>query len=157
MNLSSLHPTKSKGFTLIEVLISVLILSVGLLGLVYLQTAVLRASWNSNSRSTTSQLAYSMTERIRVNANATQNGTSAYNFANSSHATQQAGCLPTGGICTEANRAQQDLYEWHKNITRLMPSGYGKIEATTSKTFIIQIYRNEGIAADNPLQMEFTL
>ncbi len=55
------------GFSLIEVLISVLVLAIGLLGLAALQTQGLRASTDSYVRSQATTLAYDIIERMRTN------------------------------------------------------------------------------------------
>ena len=55
------------GFTLIEVLISMLILAVGLLGLAGLQATGLRNNLSAYNRSQATQLAYDMADRMRAN------------------------------------------------------------------------------------------
>ena len=69
MKYRSVKPEKyrSQGFTLIEVLIAIIVLSIGLLGLAGLQLTSLR---NSNSAYTRSQaviLSYDIVDRIRAN------------------------------------------------------------------------------------------
>lgn len=57
----------NSGFTLLEVLIAVFILSVGLLGLAKLQTVSLQNTYSANLRTVATQMAYEMTDRIRAN------------------------------------------------------------------------------------------
>ena len=56
-----------QGFTLIEVLIAVLVLSIGLLGLASLQAASLKNNYGAYMRSQASILANDMADRIRSN------------------------------------------------------------------------------------------
>lgn len=57
----------NKGFTLIEVLISVFLLSVGLLAVAAMQTTAMMGSSSSNNTTLSTQLAEEMVDRIRVN------------------------------------------------------------------------------------------
>ncbi|MGO1069258.1 type IV pilus modification protein PilV [Lysobacter sp. CA199] len=59
--------SKVAGFSLIEVLISLLVLGLGLLGLAMLQTTNLRLAQSANSRTTATNLAYELMDNIRAN------------------------------------------------------------------------------------------
>jgi type IV pilus assembly protein PilV len=63
-----------KGVSLLEVLIAVLVLSVGLLGIAGLQTANLRNTQSAHQRTVAVLLAASMAERIRANPTAALTG-----------------------------------------------------------------------------------
>jgi type IV pilus assembly protein PilV len=56
-----------RGFTLIEVLVALVILSIGLLGLGLLQASSLKASFGSNHRTMATNLAYEMLDMMRAN------------------------------------------------------------------------------------------
>jgi len=62
-----------KGFTLIEVLISLFLLSVGLLAVAAMQTTAMTGSSSSNNTTLSTQLAEEMVDRIRVNGGVTPN------------------------------------------------------------------------------------
>lgn len=64
---SNCSGNKQRGFTLLEVLIALLILSIGLLGLAALQTTGLRSNEMASMRTTATQLAYDMSDRMRAN------------------------------------------------------------------------------------------
>jgi type IV pilus assembly protein PilV len=64
----------AEGFTLIEVLIALIILSIGLLGLGLLQANSLKASFSADQRTQASNLAYQMVDMMRSNR------TSAYEY-----------------------------------------------------------------------------
>ena len=56
-----------KGFTLVEILITIIVLSIGLLGLAGLQISGLRANMSSEARSKATVLANDIAERMRTN------------------------------------------------------------------------------------------
>lgn len=60
---------RQRGFSLIEVLISILILAVGLLGAASIQLNALKYTDSSTMRSQASFIAYDMMDRIRANPN----------------------------------------------------------------------------------------
>lgn len=62
---------RQNGFSLIEVLISILILAVGLLGAASIQLNALKYTDSSTMRSQASFIAYDMMDRIRANPNGT--------------------------------------------------------------------------------------
>ena len=72
--LSNSQLKKQRGFSLIEVLISVLVFGVGILGLGGLQIASIKGSSNSHYRTTASMLAMDLGDRMRSNLNAVSDG-----------------------------------------------------------------------------------
>ncbi|MDQ7072937.1 MAG: type IV pilus modification protein PilV [Gammaproteobacteria bacterium] len=58
--------TKTTGFTLVEVLVTVVILSLGLLGLAGLQLSSLRDNTSAEQRGKAAQLVYDMVDRMRT-------------------------------------------------------------------------------------------
>lgn len=73
--MSRLGFRRVKGFTLIEVLVSTIILAIGLLGLAAMQTMALKDNQDAFFYSQASSLAYEMSDRIKVNAVAWQDPT----------------------------------------------------------------------------------
>ena len=127
------------GFTLIEVLISMLILAVGLLGLAGLQATGLRNNLSAYNRSQATQLAYDMADRMRANVDdAGTFGASTYITINPiSGAAEQVTCATVAG-CSTALMAQQDLFEWNRDLTTILPSGLGAI-AVAGTLFTITV------------------
>ncbi len=110
---------RQAGFTLIEVLVAALLLSIGLVGLAGLQGASLMNNQSSFMRSQVTALAYDLADRMRANvpgANA-----NAYNPAN---AAVVSACKTTAG-CTQQQLAQNDLAEWNAAITTYLPMSAG--------------------------------
>ena len=84
------RPRREGGFTLIEVLVAVLILSIGLLGLAALQTTSLRSNHSSLLRSQATLLSYEIVDRMRANRNVALGGEYDTAFADAAPAFQLA-------------------------------------------------------------------
>jgi type IV pilus assembly protein PilV len=127
--------TKSRGFTLIEVLVAMLVLAVGLLGLAGLQATSLKNNLGTYHRSVATQLAYDMADRMRANFNeAKKLGANVYTSIAPSAAVTKASCLTKeANGCSSADMAQNDLYEWNQAINATtnpwggLPQGAGTI------------------------------
>lgn len=116
-----------RGFTLIEVLVSVVVLSIGLLGLAALQSTGLRNNHSAYYRSQATFLAYDIIDRMRANRSVAKAGN--YNL------TMDA--TPAGGSSVAAN----DQVAWTNSLDDLLPSGDGSITvdtATGATTVIVQ-------------------
>ncbi len=116
---------KKKGFTLIEVLIAMIILSFGLLGLAALQASGLKQNLSAHQRSQATTLAYDFADRLR--ANSMQRVTYMTNAGG--NGTQTATCLTTTG-CTVIEMANHDIFAWKNQITSSLPSGTGALAQT---------------------------
>lgn len=118
------QPLRSRtqaGFTLIEVLIAVLVLSIGLLGLAALQTSGLGMNHSAYLRSQATILAADMADRMRANRDAL----GAYDNSGGTPAAVGACGVPPG--CSEAQLAQNDLAEWAADIAATLPNGVGVV------------------------------
>ena len=114
------RPRREGGFTLIEVLVAVLILSIGLLGLAALQTTSLRSNHRSLLRSQATLLSYEIVGRMRANRNVALGGDYDTAFAD-------------GAPTTPATRAELDLANWKAGVGTL-PGGEGAIARSVSGT-----------------------
>ena len=101
------HRQRQRGFTLLEVLIALLILSIGLLGLAALQTTSLRSNQMASMRTSATQLAYDISDRMRANPAGVAAGE--YVLA--------GGTTPTG-----TSIAATDLIAWNQAVVAL-PGG----------------------------------
>ena len=113
---------KQQGFTLLEVLIALLILSIGLLGLAALQTIGLRSNEMASMRTNSTMLAYDISDRMRANPVGITSG----NYVIDS--SPITGSIPdcTAADCTTAQMATFDLSQW-KTALALLPGGQGDI------------------------------
>jgi len=104
------------GTSLIEVLVSVVIISIGLLGLAALQSTSLKLSYESYIRTQATFLAYDMIDRIRANPEAAEN----YSI-DEDGTIGQISCF-NGDTCTSDEMRQFDLYHWREQAKDLLPN-----------------------------------
>ena len=106
---------KGKGFTLIEILVSLLIISVGLLSFALLQAESLKATHTSMQRTKAVSFATDMLERIRANTKAINQ----YDDANAAPANlncSDAQAAVNGVNCTPVQMANFDVWDWERNL-----------------------------------------
>ncbi|AAY35784.1 type IV pilus modification protein PilV [Pseudomonas syringae] len=135
---------RQTGMTLIEVLVSVLILAIGLLGAAAIQLNALKYTDSSAMTSQASFIAYDMMDRIRANVdgNASANGSTnvlaTYNLPNLDAA-------PAANL----NKARdQDLFDFKDNIGNFArESGTGSIVVSDSTLVTITIGWSDNRAA----------
>jgi type IV pilus assembly protein PilV len=97
----------TRGVSLLEVLIAVVVLAVGLLGIARLQTQTLKLNHSAAQRSQAVMLAYYIMDAMRVNRAAAAAG--AYNTGSTSNPTCSA---PTAS----GSLASQDLADWFARL-----------------------------------------
>jgi len=131
--------SNSKGFSLLEVLITLLILAVGLLGLAGLQAQSLRFNHFAYLRGQAATLAYAMADRMRANRFAILSATGDYvgyynekDTGGNYQAPANNGCTqttPSGSVtnCTVAQMAAHDRAEWNTELSQFLASGQGQI------------------------------
>ena len=99
--------TKQTGVSLVEVLVAVVVISVGLLGVAALQISTLQNNHNSLLRTQANALADDILDRIR---------------ANRANATFYARALGDPAPAADGSQAQNDLVEWYGLIQTLLPA-----------------------------------
>ena len=115
---------KQSGYSLLEVMIAVVILSIGLAALGLLQVGNVQNSYNSHNRSLAATSAQNMGERLRSNLLGYANG----EFINAS-----LGILGTcstsnsAEACTPEQLAQDDLARWQAELEQVLPEGAGVV------------------------------
>lgn len=111
------HKRFTRGFSLIEVLIALLILAIGVLGIAALQFKGLKYSHDSFLRSQINFLAYDIGELMRSNRS---------NAASYTAGGVYTVAIPTtAGACNyaTASNATNDLACWHRRIDAAIPPG----------------------------------
>lgn len=111
------------GVGLIEVLVSLLILSVGLLGLLGLQTKVMQFNQGALYQTRATVLAKDMMDRMR--ANRQQASLYVSNFDSVINAFVD--CETSTATCSPTELADFDLAGWRSDIARVLPDGKGQI------------------------------
>jgi type IV pilus assembly protein PilV len=121
-----LTPSQS-GFTLIEVLVTVLILAIGLLGIAGLQASSMSNNHNAQLRSIATLQAYDLADRMRANRGAitydASGNVTASEYDNPVEA--PADCATTA--CSVAAIADNDFWEWNQANATLLPNGAGTV------------------------------
>jgi len=107
---------------MIEVLVALLVLSIGLLGLAALRATGLRYNHGAYLRSQAVVQAYDMADRMRANLPGVQAG--AYNNLSGIPSTHPD-CL--GASCVPSDMAQFDLWQWNTANAALLPGGTGTV------------------------------
>jgi type IV pilus assembly protein PilV len=137
--ISLLHKTstvgRQGGFTLIEVLVTVIVLAIGLLGLAGLQLGGLRYNYSAYQRSQATIMANDIIDRMR--ANPTVAGTGSYNISIGTTPAIKS-CIGTASNCTATDMAAADLYEWKQSLAAVLPAGDGSV-ANNAGTFTVTI------------------
>lgn len=111
------------GFTMLEVLISMVIIAFGLLGVAGLQAFALKNNQSASFRSTAILLTADISDRMRANYIAAAEGS--YNQPSTSAYTTAVGaCVSTAG-CTPQQLAANDLFEWQARVAATLPAGVG--------------------------------
>ena len=122
------------GFTLLEVLIALIIVSIGLLGVAAMQASTLKNAGSSKYRSAAISLTSDMSDRLRANLE----GVMVANFALNTgynrprtalddpiYNTPQTACRSSG--CLPAEMALDDLATWQERLTSSLPRGTGVV------------------------------
>jgi type IV pilus assembly protein PilV len=122
-----------RGFGLIESLVSLVVVSVGMIGIAALYGQGLRASSTALYRTIAVNLASDMADRVRVNrlGNAGYGGAAA-----------NGNCDPGGNTdCTPAAMAAHDLWAWQAQVAAQLPNGAGVVQftGTTPPTYTIRV------------------
>lgn len=126
-------PNNQSGFTLLEILITILIMTIGLLGLAGLQVVALRSNNTSYLRSQAVIQAYDMADRMRANLPGVVAG--AYNAISGTPTAQDC----ESSTCTPAQMATYDARQWNIANAALFPSGQGTVVSGANSTFTIAI------------------
>lgn len=146
-DLSHSRPRAMPGFTLIEVLISVIILAVGLLGMAGLNATALKLSNGAQQRTQASQLAYQIGDAMRANAAYAEGY-----LGNHSATSCNLNFSRAGGTDPE-NIIDDELADWGNQLACQLAQGQGVI-ARSGTLFRVTVCwdhsreEGEGTAAD---------
>ena len=112
---------KQSGVSLIEVLVSTLILAIGLVGVAGMQALALTNNQGAQMRSQASALVYDLSDRMRGNVAAASAG-----LYDPDTASATSGCYTSTG-CAMADMARDDLQRWISNVGATLPMGSGYV------------------------------
>ncbi|MEA5444699.1 type IV pilus modification protein PilV [Gammaproteobacteria bacterium AB-CW1] len=118
---------KEEGFSMLEILISLLILSIGLLGLASLQVVGLQNNHSAYLRSQATILSYEIVDSMRANRQAALEG--AYNIDSYGD--------PPGGHSNQA--VEMDLQDWWTNLRNALPDGQARVRVDGQGNVIVRV------------------
>jgi type IV pilus assembly protein PilV len=114
------NPARARGFSLIEVLVSIVVLSIGLLGVAALQVSGLRVGQSSFYRAQAAQFATDMADRLRANLGAARTCALALTDPTPTSPTTTCG---------------RDLAEWRTRL-RTLPGGNGAVDVDLAQNLV---------------------
>jgi type IV pilus assembly protein PilV len=128
---------KQNGSSLLEVLITLLIISFGLLGIAGILINSLKNNQSAYSRTQASILANDIIDRMRANKTAAETSPYPYNIA-------------LDGTPSGSGVVLNDLNEWRASLTNI-PSGTGSValDAVTKKITVIVQWDDSRASGDN--------
>ena len=133
--------TEQQGISLIEVLVALLLLAIGVLGAIMLQTSALRYSVSAADRTQASYIVNDLLDRMRANPSELPN-----------YATQvAAGCTPP---VQPASILEVDLADFRYAVSCLLPAGRARVEIHGQRATIHLVWSDERVVAgagDNSL------
>jgi len=103
-----------RGFSLLEMLVALVVFSIGLLAVAGLQTVSKQANYEGLQRTTASQIANGLLEEMRMNGDAINVYRVAGNIGSSSFGNEPAPSCQTGSECNSAQKAAHDLWFWEQ-------------------------------------------
>lgn len=129
------HAMRQSGFTLLEVLVALLVISIGLLGIAGMQALAINNTSVARVQSLAALQAASLASAMQANeaywtlgslANTTVNGTT---LSDATLNGQAVDCRTA--VCTPVQMAGWDLKAWGTSLANLLPVGNGQVTCTT--------------------------
>lgn len=138
---------RCRGLTLVEILVALLVLSIGLLGLAGLQTLSLRFNTSAAQRTQATALAYDFADRLRANRQAALNDE--YNIAFEAPAPACAAPNLVGTI------PQQDIAIWRNTLACRLPQSTGSVTRNGNE-FTFSVLWDDSQGQGAPVTFQFT-
>ena len=119
---------QSKGFTLIEVMVAMIILAIGVLGLGVMQLTSMQNTQSGQMMSQASILAYDMIDSMRTNVPSVTTGT--FDLGIDAVTPVAVNCYGADVSCSVGEMATSDVNHWRTTLNASLPSGTGGITTT---------------------------
>jgi type IV pilus assembly protein PilV len=151
-------PLRANGFSLVEMMVGLLVLSVGMLGVASLFATSLSSGSSAIARMQAVSLANDLADRIRSNPTAGV----AYQGAAANH-----NCVGgnIGAVsCSPQDMAANDLFVWNQQIADAWPGGSGvgqvtvvQVAGTALNTYTIQVSWKESGVNQSGMSYQLTM
>ena len=151
-----INPTQ-RGATLIEVLVSILLMALGVLAMAAMQVNAVQYGKTSEFRTVASLLANDLSDRMRANSPAGQSmsGTTGYDYLpTSSYAAPtlpdlpSTSCEDTTSPCNFSDMAAFDKAQWARNLFRQLPEGTARVVVNGNNAQIWIVWTDPSSAAN---------
>lgn len=157
-----MNTIRQNGFSMIEVLVTMVILAIGLLGVAGLQIASVRNTQVAAQRSIATQQAYDIAERMRANMGPFANGFPIPGEGTAGGAYDNLGpnipavpaCAPN---CTPAQQAVIDHAAWNTANGRVLNGGFGTVVGSLANGFTVRLNWTEASEAGSVAQFFVTV
>ncbi len=144
-----LRPNKRQGgFSLIEVLVAVLIVSVGVLGVAGLQLLSLQNNTSAMYRTQAIQSAYDIMDRARANRGED------YSIAIDANPPNAPNCMTQN--CNPGQMRNFDLAAWREALANDLPDGTGSVVMNNSAMTVTVRWQDTRNPAAAPLEISVT-
>ena len=130
------NPLRFRGFSMIELMVAVLVLSVGLLGMAALQGVSLRNNQSANFRTQATNLSYQMIDMARAYSGRTVDGVPCSNVRTlvgplaSWSATCAVGSAPAYECESGDSSLVCDRRRWAQDVCETLPNGRARVALT---------------------------
>lgn len=135
------RPRQQSGFSMLEVLVTMVVIAIGLLGLAALQLQALQYNQSAYTRSQATVLAYDILDKMRANRVAARAGS--YDIA-------LAATVPTG-----TDTISTDLRLWKTGLAAALTDGDGSVTVNNDLVTIIVQWDDDRAASADIQQFYF--
>ncbi|MBI1772241.1 MAG: type IV pilus modification protein PilV [Burkholderiales bacterium] len=143
---------KQKGVSMVEIIVTMVIVAIGLLGVASLQANTLKYLKGANYRSEATQAAYDISDRMRANGQAIKDKDTGINpnfYSYQTAYSSTVAALPTVPSCSNVNNctaqevANKDVAEWLRNLGVRMYGGAGYITLNAAGGYDVTVMWKE--------------
>ncbi len=137
-----------RGFSLIEAMVSIIVLAFGLLALAGLQLRVLADSAGASNQNVALQLAGGMADRIRANrvAGAVSDSPYVVDWSLASAGAPTPSCAAATVVCSAEQMAAYDTWIWKRRVADELPGGVADVQSRAQQGGLLFVH----VAWDEP-------
>lgn len=147
MQLRLSGPARQRGFSLIEAMVSIVVLAFGVLALAGLQLRALADSVGASHQNVALQLAGGMADRIRANHIGGSAADNPYVVGwEAARAVAPYSCAAVGAACTSAQMAAHDQWIWKRRAAAELPGGAASVQSRAQQGGLLFVH----VAWDEP-------